>query len=129
MVEARRVRGKVEAQPHSGVQGRAPHRKEDGRGGNIMSKAAKWGSVQFRAKQARGETEDSSGPRQAVVLKDLFKHDVDRSARLRHYISNGPSGERDLEPILDKRLDEVLPSGQTRRERDAWLRGVLDSPE
>lgn len=62
-------------------------------------------------------------------LRALFKEDGERSKRLTYYLEHGPRGERDVELILDGRLDEALPSGQTRRERDAWLRGILDPPE
>lgn len=61
------------------------------------------------------------------TIKALFEQEGDRSARLRHWLETGPRGERDVEALLDARGKERLPSGQTRAERDAWLRGILDA--
>lgn len=93
-----------------------------------MSGKVNWAANDYRRKKAQGQLVGVDSE-EKNPLRALFKEDGERNKRLTHYLEHGPRGERDVELILDGRLGEVLPSGQTRRERDAWLRGLLDSSE
>lgn len=90
---------------------------------------ANWATINKRRKMRESGSEDrgaASGDA-PTVLASLFREESARSARLDHYMLHGPRGERDVDALLDAKGREILPSGQTRNERDAWLRGILDA--
>lgn len=90
---------------------------------------ANWATINKRRKMRESGSEDrgaASGDA-PTVLAALFRAESARSARLDHYLEYGPRGERDVEGVLDARQQARLPSGQTRAERDLWLRGILDA--
>jgi hypothetical protein len=87
-------------------------------GGN----ARNWASAELRKRRSDGLVEDSRGPTAKAALRELFKHDGDRSLRLRLYLEHSPSGERDVEPILNRLAAE-------RKGSEEWLRAVLDADD
>jgi hypothetical protein len=87
-----------------------------------------WATFSTKRRMRQHGSEDAKeGASDGGTIKALFEQEGDRSARLRHYLETGPRGARDVETILDARMGDRLPSGQTRAERDAWLRGILDA--
>lgn len=90
----------------------------------MARKAGNWATFSARKKMSQRGTERASS---GGGVQALFEQEGDRNARLRHYLETGPRGERDVEALLDAKGKELLPSGQTRAERDVWLRGILDA--
>lgn len=91
-----------------------------------MGRKSNWATFSTKKRmEQRGSEDAKDGARAADTIKALFEQEGDRSARLRHFLETGPRGERDVEALLDARGKDRLPSGQTRDERDAWLRGIL----
>jgi hypothetical protein len=93
-----------------------------------MGNGRNWNAAVLRKKQATGQLKGVKSEEENP-LQGLFKHEGERNARLTHYLRTSPSGERDLEPLLDQRLaSKVKGWGDvTWGEREAWSRGILDA--
>lgn len=80
-----------------------------------------WGALELRRKAADGQLEgvryDDENP-----LRALFVNGEASSKRLEHYLATSPRGERDVGALVEG----LAAQG---REREEWLRGVLEGEE
>lgn len=79
-----------------------------------------WATFQANRKARERGTEDATGTNEHPGKALLEKATAGRNVRLQLYLETGPSGERDVEPLLDK-------MAAARAEKERWLREVLDA--
>lgn len=98
-----------------------------------MSRTPNWATFQAKRKARERGTEDATGTMEHPGKALLEAATAGRNKRLRLYLETGPSGERDVEPLLDRMKVPVrTPFGAQyvpRATRDTWLREVLDACE
>lgn len=92
----------------------------------MAGRASRWGYVHVQQRARKQGTEDATGTNESHPGKALLERATrGRNRKLERYLETGshqPRSEAELERLLDGKAAE-------RKDKDEWLRGVLDACE